>query len=168
MIIANSLLMFLLSLFLSSLSDSPLCGVCARLTCWLLLCVCVCLCVNMKGPNRKILLDLLCSVGVQRCLPPSPGSPPPPPISKKVKPQGIGNTTTPSPLLLPHASPFPFFCHFKYSSLCCQSIFLPLLFLAIDLSFCIIYLMIKFNIILNRCKRNVRAGFKCSFVFKLK
>uniref|UniRef100_A0A3P8P277 phospholipase A2 n=1 Tax=Astatotilapia calliptera TaxID=8154 RepID=A0A3P8P277_ASTCA len=70
-----------------------------------------------KGPNRKILLDLLCSVGVQRCLPPSPGSPPPPPISKKVKPQGIGNTTTPSPLLLPHASPFPFFCHFKYSSL---------------------------------------------------
>uniref|UniRef100_A0A669EWU7 phospholipase A2 n=1 Tax=Oreochromis niloticus TaxID=8128 RepID=A0A669EWU7_ORENI len=38
-----------------------------------------------KGPNRKILLDLLCSVGVQRCLPPSPGSPPPPPVSKKVK-----------------------------------------------------------------------------------
>uniref|UniRef100_A0A4W6G878 phospholipase A2 n=1 Tax=Lates calcarifer TaxID=8187 RepID=A0A4W6G878_LATCA len=30
-----------------------------------------------KGPNRKILLDMLCSVGVQRCLPPSPGSPPP-------------------------------------------------------------------------------------------
>uniref|UniRef100_A0A3Q0R4S7 phospholipase A2 n=1 Tax=Amphilophus citrinellus TaxID=61819 RepID=A0A3Q0R4S7_AMPCI len=52
-----------------------------------------------KGPNRKILLDLLCSVGVQRCLPPSPGSPPPPPISNKVKPQGIGNSVTPSPLL---------------------------------------------------------------------
>ncbi|XP_068455692.1 85/88 kDa calcium-independent phospholipase A2 isoform X2 [Clinocottus analis] len=28
-----------------------------------------------KGPNRKILLDMLCSVGVQRCLPPSPSSP---------------------------------------------------------------------------------------------
>ncbi|KAM9857524.1 85/88 kDa calcium-independent phospholipase A2 isoform 1-T1 [Aulostomus maculatus] len=41
-----------------------------------------------KGPNRKILLDMLCSVGVQRCLPPSPGSPPP--ISNKDKPPGIG------------------------------------------------------------------------------
>ncbi|XP_071359714.1 85/88 kDa calcium-independent phospholipase A2 isoform X2 [Trachinotus anak] len=41
-----------------------------------------------KGPNRKILLDMLCSVGVQNCLPPSPGSPPP--ISYKAKPQGIG------------------------------------------------------------------------------
>ncbi|KAM9770759.1 85/88 kDa calcium-independent phospholipase A2 isoform 1-T1 [Menidia menidia] len=41
-----------------------------------------------KGPNRKILLDMLCSVGVQRCLPPSPGSPPP--ISNKAKPGGIG------------------------------------------------------------------------------
>ncbi|XP_040003185.1 85/88 kDa calcium-independent phospholipase A2 isoform X2 [Xiphias gladius] len=41
-----------------------------------------------KGPNRKILLDMLCSVGVQRCLPPSPGSPPP--ISYKARPQGIG------------------------------------------------------------------------------
>ncbi|XP_041641872.1 85/88 kDa calcium-independent phospholipase A2 isoform X3 [Cheilinus undulatus] len=41
-----------------------------------------------KGPNRKILLDMLCSVGVQRCLPPSPGSPPP--ISNKAKPAGIG------------------------------------------------------------------------------
>uniref|UniRef100_UPI003AAC2591 85/88 kDa calcium-independent phospholipase A2 isoform X1 n=1 Tax=Centroberyx gerrardi TaxID=166262 RepID=UPI003AAC2591 len=30
-----------------------------------------------KGPNRKILLDMLCSVGVRRCLPPSPNSPPP-------------------------------------------------------------------------------------------
>lgn len=48
-------------------------------------CVCVC---NIKGPNRKILLDMLCNVGVQRCLPPSPGSPPP--ISK---PGGIGNAT---------------------------------------------------------------------------
>ncbi|KAM7394621.1 hypothetical protein PAMP_021409 [Pampus punctatissimus] len=41
-----------------------------------------------KGPNRKILLDMLCSVGVQRCLPPSPGSPPP--ISNKAKPPGLG------------------------------------------------------------------------------
>ncbi|GAA6221689.1 85/88 kDa calcium-independent phospholipase A2 isoform X2 [Lates japonicus] len=41
-----------------------------------------------KGPNRKILLDMLCSVGVQRCLPPSPGSPPP--ISYKAKSQSIG------------------------------------------------------------------------------
>ncbi|KAL6111213.1 pla2g6 [Pungitius sinensis] len=41
-----------------------------------------------KGPNRKILLDMLCSVGVQRCLPPSPSSPPP--VSTKAKPAGIG------------------------------------------------------------------------------
>uniref|UniRef100_A0A3B5K1S8 phospholipase A2 n=1 Tax=Takifugu rubripes TaxID=31033 RepID=A0A3B5K1S8_TAKRU len=41
-----------------------------------------------KGPNRKILLDMLCSVGVQRCLPPSLNSPPP-----NFKPAGIGNTT---------------------------------------------------------------------------
>ncbi|CAK6977132.1 /88 kDa calcium-independent phospholipase A2 [Scomber scombrus] len=41
-----------------------------------------------KGPNRKILLDMLCSVGVQRCLPPSPASPPP--ISNKAKPPSIG------------------------------------------------------------------------------
>ncbi|XP_074521091.1 85/88 kDa calcium-independent phospholipase A2 isoform X1 [Halichoeres trimaculatus] len=41
-----------------------------------------------KGPNRKILLDMLCSVGVQRCLPPSPGSPPP--ISNSSRPAGIG------------------------------------------------------------------------------
>ncbi|XP_041789039.1 85/88 kDa calcium-independent phospholipase A2 [Chelmon rostratus] len=41
-----------------------------------------------KGPNRKILLDMLCSVGVQRCLPPSPGSPPP--ITNEAKPAGIG------------------------------------------------------------------------------
>ncbi|XP_042341351.1 85/88 kDa calcium-independent phospholipase A2 isoform X2 [Plectropomus leopardus] len=39
-----------------------------------------------KGPNRKILLDMLCSVGVQRCLPPSPGSPPP--FSNTAKPPG--------------------------------------------------------------------------------
>eukprot|EP00066_Takifugu_rubripes_P009680 XP_003976866.1 PREDICTED: 85/88 kDa calcium-independent phospholipase A2 isoform X1 [Takifugu rubripes] len=38
-----------------------------------------------KGPNRKILLDMLCSVGVQRCLPPSLNSPPP-----NFKPAGIG------------------------------------------------------------------------------
>ncbi|XP_028266333.1 85/88 kDa calcium-independent phospholipase A2 isoform X1 [Parambassis ranga] len=41
-----------------------------------------------KGPNRKILLDMLCSVGVQRCLPPSPHSPPP--ITNTTKPPGIG------------------------------------------------------------------------------
>lgn len=69
--------------------------VCACLTCWL---VCVCVCVNMKGPNRKILLDMLCSVGVQRCLPPSPSSPPP--VSK---PAGIGNVTIPPSALLPRA-----------------------------------------------------------------
>ncbi|XP_068607597.1 85/88 kDa calcium-independent phospholipase A2 [Brachionichthys hirsutus] len=38
-----------------------------------------------KGPNRKILLDMLCSVGVQRCVPPSPGSPRP-----ASRPAGIG------------------------------------------------------------------------------
>ncbi|KAK2817381.1 hypothetical protein Q5P01_025572 [Channa striata] len=43
---------------------------------------------NSKGPNRKILLDMLCSVGVQRCLPPSPGSPPP--ILNNAKPPSIG------------------------------------------------------------------------------
>ncbi|KAK5925811.1 hypothetical protein CgunFtcFv8_021438 [Champsocephalus gunnari] len=41
-----------------------------------------------KGPNRKILLDMLCSVGVQRCHPPSPGSPPP--LLVKTKTPGIG------------------------------------------------------------------------------
>ncbi|KAM3865360.1 85/88 kDa calcium-independent phospholipase A2 [Diretmus argenteus] len=41
-----------------------------------------------KGPNRKVLLDMLCSVGVQRCLPPSPNSPPP--SSMKATPPGIG------------------------------------------------------------------------------
>lgn len=41
-----------------------------------------------KGPNRKVLLDMLCSVGVQRCLPPSPGSPPP--TSNSAKPPAIG------------------------------------------------------------------------------
>ncbi|KAJ3613975.1 hypothetical protein NHX12_017552 [Muraenolepis orangiensis] len=29
-----------------------------------------------KGPNRKILLDMICSMGVQRCHPPTPSSPP--------------------------------------------------------------------------------------------
>ncbi|XP_014824495.1 PREDICTED: 85/88 kDa calcium-independent phospholipase A2 isoform X1 [Poecilia mexicana] len=46
-----------------------------------------------KGPNRRILLDMLCSVGVQRCLPRSPSSPPPlppPPVSNKTKPRAIG------------------------------------------------------------------------------
>ncbi|XP_056136610.1 85/88 kDa calcium-independent phospholipase A2 isoform X2 [Lampris incognitus] len=41
-----------------------------------------------KGPNRKILLDMLCSVGVQRCLPPSPNSPPP--NTTKAMPTSIG------------------------------------------------------------------------------
>ncbi|XP_017268949.1 85/88 kDa calcium-independent phospholipase A2 isoform X1 [Kryptolebias marmoratus] len=41
-----------------------------------------------KGPNRKILLDMLCNVGVHRCLPPSPSSPPL--ISNTTKPQAIG------------------------------------------------------------------------------
>ncbi|XP_028316565.1 85/88 kDa calcium-independent phospholipase A2-like [Gouania willdenowi] len=41
-----------------------------------------------KGPNREILLDMLFSVGVQRFLPASPGSPPP--MSSTTKPQGIG------------------------------------------------------------------------------
>uniref|UniRef100_H3C1P0 phospholipase A2 n=1 Tax=Tetraodon nigroviridis TaxID=99883 RepID=H3C1P0_TETNG len=39
-----------------------------------------------KGPNRKILLDMLCSVGVQRCHPPSLNSSPP-----NFKPAAIGN-----------------------------------------------------------------------------
>ncbi|XP_037546286.1 85/88 kDa calcium-independent phospholipase A2 [Nematolebias whitei] len=43
---------------------------------------------NSKGPNRKILLDMLCNVGVDRCLPPSPSSPPV--ISNTTKPQAIG------------------------------------------------------------------------------
>ncbi|XP_045903812.1 85/88 kDa calcium-independent phospholipase A2 isoform X3 [Micropterus dolomieu] len=43
---------------------------------------------SATSPNRKILLDMLCSVGVQRCLPPSPSCPPP--ISNKAKPPGIG------------------------------------------------------------------------------
>ncbi|KAM4750258.1 85/88 kDa calcium-independent phospholipase A2 isoform 2-T2 [Anableps anableps] len=43
-----------------------------------------------KGPNRRILLDMLCSVGVQRCLPLSPGNLPPPSISNKTKPRAIG------------------------------------------------------------------------------
>ncbi|XP_047198291.1 85/88 kDa calcium-independent phospholipase A2-like [Hippoglossus stenolepis] len=49
-----------------------------------------------KGPNRKILLDMLCSVGVQRCHPPSPGSPPP--VTFKAKSQTIGKTTCSSHL----------------------------------------------------------------------
>uniref|UniRef100_A0A672ZIQ7 phospholipase A2 n=2 Tax=Sphaeramia orbicularis TaxID=375764 RepID=A0A672ZIQ7_9TELE len=43
---------------------------------------------NSKGPNRKILLDMLCSVGVQRCLPPSPNSPPT--SSNKARPPSTG------------------------------------------------------------------------------
>uniref|UniRef100_H3C5G7 phospholipase A2 n=1 Tax=Tetraodon nigroviridis TaxID=99883 RepID=H3C5G7_TETNG len=43
-----------------------------------------------KGPNRKILLDMLCSVGVQRCHPPSLNSSPP-----NFKPAAIGDSTVP-------------------------------------------------------------------------
>ncbi|XP_077462429.1 85/88 kDa calcium-independent phospholipase A2 isoform X2 [Stigmatopora argus] len=39
-----------------------------------------------KGPNRKILLDMLCSVGVKRCLPPSSPSSPPPFTNKAATP----------------------------------------------------------------------------------
>uniref|UniRef100_A0AAY4A8J4 phospholipase A2 n=1 Tax=Denticeps clupeoides TaxID=299321 RepID=A0AAY4A8J4_9TELE len=44
-----------------------------------------------KGPNRKVLLDMLCSVGTQRCVPPSLAS-----MSPIWKPQtpGIGNMPT--------------------------------------------------------------------------
>lgn len=59
-----------------------------RLNFFVLCCaVCMCcvlarLCVsNPKGPNRKILLDMLCNVGVRRCLPPS-------------QQPGIGNAST--------------------------------------------------------------------------
>lgn len=52
-------------------------------------CFCV-FCVNIEGPNRKILLDMLCSVGVQRCHPPSLNSPTP-----NFKPTAIGNSTIP-------------------------------------------------------------------------
>lgn len=41
-----------------------------------------------KGSNRKILLDMLCSVGVQRCHPPNSSSPPP--TINKTKPPAIG------------------------------------------------------------------------------
>ncbi|KAM8841869.1 LOW QUALITY PROTEIN: 85/88 kDa calcium-independent phospholipase A2 [Synchiropus picturatus] len=44
-----------------------------------------------KGSNRKILLDMLCSVGVQRCHPPNPSSPPP--VIDKTKPPAIGNSS---------------------------------------------------------------------------
>nr|XP_020441884.1 85/88 kDa calcium-independent phospholipase A2 isoform X2 [Monopterus albus] len=43
---------------------------------------------SSKGANRKILLDMLCSVGVQRCLPPSPSSAPL--ILNNARPPGIG------------------------------------------------------------------------------
>uniref|UniRef100_A0A3P9HHU2 phospholipase A2 n=1 Tax=Oryzias latipes TaxID=8090 RepID=A0A3P9HHU2_ORYLA len=63
-----------------------------------------------KGPNRKILLDLLCSVGVQRCHPPSPSSPP---ITNRNKPKGIGNDSSPQLFLTSltthlHFLPFTF------------------------------------------------------------
>lgn len=125
MMTANSSLMFSLSLpsfclsliflsvflsvFLYVFSLCLLWCVCACLTCRVA-CVCVCICVNMKGPNRKILLDMLCSVGVQRCLPPSPGSPPP--MSNQAKPAGIGNTTIPPSALLS-------LCCFSFSSIKC-------------------------------------------------
>ncbi|XP_064179840.1 85/88 kDa calcium-independent phospholipase A2 isoform X1 [Anguilla rostrata] len=41
-----------------------------------------------KGPNRKVLLNMLCSVGVERCHPPSPDTPPP--ITKRPPQPGIG------------------------------------------------------------------------------
>ncbi|XP_046872867.1 85/88 kDa calcium-independent phospholipase A2 isoform X1 [Hypomesus transpacificus] len=46
-----------------------------------------------KGPNRKVLLDMLCSVGVQRCHPPSSPSPHPQTTAtykKASTPPGIG------------------------------------------------------------------------------
>ncbi|KAJ8363254.1 hypothetical protein SKAU_G00120850 [Synaphobranchus kaupii] len=41
-----------------------------------------------KGPNRKVLLNMLCSVGAERCHPPSPDTPPP--ITKRPPQPGIG------------------------------------------------------------------------------
>ncbi|KAJ8263921.1 hypothetical protein GJAV_G00143100 [Gymnothorax javanicus] len=41
-----------------------------------------------KGPNRKVLLSMLCSVGADRCHPRSPDTPPP--ITKRPPPPGIG------------------------------------------------------------------------------
>ncbi|XP_018615315.2 85/88 kDa calcium-independent phospholipase A2 isoform X1 [Scleropages formosus] len=41
-----------------------------------------------KGSNRKVLLNMLCSVGAQRCTPPSPNIPPL--ITKRAPPPGIG------------------------------------------------------------------------------
>ncbi|XP_036401168.1 85/88 kDa calcium-independent phospholipase A2 isoform X1 [Megalops cyprinoides] len=41
-----------------------------------------------KGPNRKILLNMLCSVGAERCHPPSPDTPPL--TTKRPPPPGIG------------------------------------------------------------------------------
>lgn len=105
MTIANRLqisLLTLLPLCLLRISPSQslsLCLSCVRgmfacPPCWLVFCT------NLKGPNRKILLDMLCSVGVQRCLPRSPSSPPPlppPPVSNKTKPRAIGNASTQEP-----------------------------------------------------------------------
>uniref|UniRef100_A0A667WY68 phospholipase A2 n=1 Tax=Myripristis murdjan TaxID=586833 RepID=A0A667WY68_9TELE len=67
-----------------------------------------------KGPNRKILLDMLCSVGVQRCLPPSPNSPPP--SSAKATSPGIGNATV--PLHPPTLSSSPLFSALMDRLLC--------------------------------------------------
>ncbi|KAL4647833.1 85/88 kDa calcium-independent phospholipase A2 isoform X2 [Arapaima gigas] len=47
-----------------------------------------------KGSNRKVLLNMLCSVGAQRCNPPSPNIPSP--ITKTAPPPGIGNTAIPT------------------------------------------------------------------------
>ncbi|KAJ8283636.1 hypothetical protein COCON_G00024860 [Conger conger] len=41
-----------------------------------------------KGPNRKVLLNMLCSVGAERCHPPSPDTPPP--VTKRPPQPGIG------------------------------------------------------------------------------
>lgn len=67
---------------------SSYCGLCMSII-LTYLCVCVCFCGYVKGPNRKILLDMLCSVGVQRCLPPPPSS-----LPVSMSP-GIGETTFP-------------------------------------------------------------------------
>lgn len=45
---------------------------------------------SSKGTNRKILLDMLCSVGVQRCHPPAKTPPPVPPRPASKTPSAIG------------------------------------------------------------------------------
>lgn len=45
---------------------------------------------SSKGTNRKILLDMLCSVGVQRCHPPAKAAPPVPPRPAFKPPAAVG------------------------------------------------------------------------------